>query len=350
MIFYDWLKLKKATGISSKSIIWAATALVEKQSNNLPKYPNSFSNKYFKLDLSGKSFLINPYGLLRDKYRWTPKEIAQYIQLASYRNFAEYKITGNLRLKTHMCPIPLDIISKNRLLVIHKDEIIFVYEEYNGEIFKMAGLSFKEAKSTAGKERLDQYEIKSGDNAVRLFGNILPRYLYWPKNKEGRAMPVENLAFNRETQEFDYATKDHVKDYFPDIRSQWGYSMLCIANGEVKIFNFKKKLFQQIQTNIDDLGDPTDPETGWTLCFSKNKTGPLPINIEYTLQPVKCLNSKGPLSAEEKELIAQSKPIEEMLPRPTPEQQQEFLEKLVNGNDKDEAIEDEDSVEELNVE
>lgn len=212
----------------------------------------------------------------------------------------------------------------------------------------MAGVTFGNVKGGATFDKLNQYEFKMGDNVVRLFGKILPRYLYWIKGDNNKTIPFECLAFNRDTEEFDNSEVDHIKEYFPDLKCKWGYSMLCIDNGEVKIFNFKKKLFDQIRANVGDLGDPTDPEDGWNLFFSKQKTGPLPINVEYTLQPVKCLKSKGPLTEEEKKIIEESKSIDELLVRPTPEQQKELLEKIVNGGN-DENI-DEDTAEELSVE
>lgn len=211
----------------------------------------------------------------------------------------------------------------------------------------MAGLGFGSVKGSAKKEKVDSYKYVDGDNSVRLFGNILPRYVYWIKGTNGKNLPFECLEFNRTTEEFDKAEKDWVKEYFPDLKCGWSYSMMCLDNqNRPQVFNFKKKLFDQIMANIDDLGDPTDPENGWLLKFSKKKTGPLPINVEYTLQTVKCLNSKGPLSDEELAAIEASKPIEEILTRATPAQQKELLEKIVKGEEDtiDESVE-----EELNV-
>lgn len=208
----------------------------------------------------------------------------------------------------------------------------------------MAGLSFGSVKGSAKKEKVESYKIVDGDNSVRLFGNILPRYVYWIKGTNGKNLPFECLEFNRETESFDKGEKDWVKEFFPDVRCGWSYSMMCLdSNNNPMIFNFKKKLFDQIMANVDDLGDPTDPEDGWMLKFSKKKTGPLPINVEYTLQTVKCLNSKGPLTEEEREAIAGSKTIEELLVRPTPAQQKETLEKILKGDQDniDESIEDE---------
>ena len=211
----------------------------------------------------------------------------------------------------------------------------------------MAGLSFGSVKGSAKKEKADSYKIVDGDNSVRLFGNILARYVYWIKGTNGKNLPFECLEFNRETETFDKSEKDWVKEFFPDLKCGWSYSMMCLDNGVPKIFNFKKKLFDQIMANIEDLGDPTDPDNGWDLKFQKKKTGPLPINVEYTLQVMKCANSKRPLTDAEKEAIATSKTIEELLPRATPAAQKELLEKLQKGEEDtiDESVE-----EELNVE
>ena len=208
----------------------------------------------------------------------------------------------------------------------------------------MAGLGFGTVKGSAKKDKTEQYKMVDGDNSVRLFGNILPRYVYWIKGTNGKNLPFECLEFNRETESFDKAEKDWVKEYYPDLKCSWSYSMMCLdSNNQPKVFNFKKKLFDQIMSNVADLGDPTDPENGWLLKFSKKKTGPLPINVEYTLQTVKCLNSKGPLSEEEKAAIEARKPIEELIPRATPAAQKGLLDKLVKGEDDtiDESIEEE---------
>lgn len=207
----------------------------------------------------------------------------------------------------------------------------------------MAGLSFGSVKGSAKKEKADSYKIVDGDNSVRLFGNILARYVYWIKGTNGKNLPFECLEFNRESESFDKSEKDWVKEFYPDLKCGWSYSMMCLDNGVPKIFNFKKKLFDQIMANIDDLGDPTDPDNGWDLKFQKKKTGPLPINVEYTLQVMKCANSKRPLTDAEKEAIASSKTIEELLPRATPAAQKELLEKLMKGEEDtiDESVEDE---------
>lgn len=207
--------------------------------------------------------------------------------------------------------------------------------------------SFGSVRDKGGADKTEHYKMRDGDNSVRIFGDILPRYVYWVK-LNGKTIPFECLGFNRDTQRFENIEKDWVKEYFPDLKCQWSYSIMCLDNLTPKVFDFKSKLFQQIKSNLEDLGDPTDPENGWMLKFNKAKTGPLPINVEYTLQTVKCLNSKGPFSEEELAAIKGSKSIHELIPRPTPEEQKAGLERLINSNSEDETI-DEEISDELNI-
>ena len=91
----------------------------------------------------------------------------------------------------------------------------------------------------------------------------------------------------------------------------------------------------------EDLGDPTDPETGWDVHFKRVKTGPMAYNVEYQLQALKC--KQRPLDEGEQELIAELKSMDEVLPRPTPDAQKELLDRLREGasNEPDETITDE---------
>ena len=121
--------------------------------------------------------------------------------------------------------------------------------------------------------------------------------------------------------------------------------MQCIHDGKVKVINLKKKLWEQIITAAEDLGDPTNPETGWDIRFKRVKTGPMTYNVEYQLQVLKC--KPRPLDEEERALIANLKSMDEIMTRPTPESQRELLEKIVRGvsnsdsNTDDEALEQE---------
>lgn len=204
-------------------------------------------------------------------------------------------------------------------------------------------IKFADSKGSAGKGKVDAYSYRDGDNKVRLVGDILARYVYWINGDNNKPIPFECLAFDRGLEKFTNTETDWVKKYYPDLKCSWAYSMQCIDDGKLKIINLKKKLLEQIMIAAEDLGDPTDPDTGWTIQFRKQKTGPLPINVEYTLQSLKCKVSA--LSEEEKALLVDLKSMDDILPRPTPEAQKELLDKIRTGNSGGESIDEEISEE-----
>ena len=187
-------------------------------------------------------------------------------------------------------------------------------------------ISFNQQKGSAQKTSIKSYQYTDGDNKMRLCGDILARYVYWVKGQNEKNIPLECLSFDRNTESFTNVEKDWVRTYYPDLKCGWSYATQCIDNGEVKVVNLKKKLWEQIITAAEDLGDPTDPETGWDICFKKVKTGPLPYNVEYQLQALKCKPSA--LSEDDKALYADLKSMDEVMPRPTPDAQKELLDRI----------------------
>ena len=141
-------------------------------------------------------------------------------------------------------------------------------------------ISFNQQKGSAQKTSIKSFQYVNGDNKMRLCGDILARYVYWIKGQNDKNIPMECLSFDRNTESFNNKEKDWVREYYPDLKCGWSYATQCIDNGEVKVVNLKKKLWEQIITAAEDLGDPTDPDTGWDICFKKVKTGPLPYNVE----------------------------------------------------------------------
>lgn len=211
-------------------------------------------------------------------------------------------------------------------------------------------LAFTSTKGKAGSNKVDAFEYKDGENVVRLFGGVLPRYVYWLKGTNGKDIPVECLAFDREKEKFNNLEHDHVPEYFPDKKCSWAYSINCIdvKNGKVVALNLKKKLFEQIISLAGDLeADPTDPDDGWDVVFKRQKTGPLPFNVEYTLSQIK--SKKRKLSAEEREMIEAAKDIDSKFPRPTPEEVKANLDKILagGGTEEEEAGTDGEAVKDL---
>ena len=210
-------------------------------------------------------------------------------------------------------------------------------------------ISFKNTKGKAVKNTVESFEYKDGDNTVRIFGGVLPRYVYWLKGTNNKDIPVECLAFDREEERFNNKETDHVQSFFPEAKCSWSYSVNCIdpKDGKAKVLNLKKKLFEQIVTAAEDLGDPTDPDTGWDIVFKRVKTGPLPFNVEYQLKALAC--KPRSLSDAEREIIAKEKAIDEKYQRPTEADVLKTLERITKGGDEEtpDTTTDKEAVNEL---
>ena len=201
-------------------------------------------------------------------------------------------------------------------------------------------IKFGNIEGKAKKSSVDAYTYIEGDNKIRMVGDVLPRYVYWLTTADGKRVPMECLGFDRDKEQFTNIEKDWVRHYFPDLKCSWAYAIQCVdKDNKVKVLNLKKKLFESVMVAAEDLGDPTDIETGWALCFKKQKTGPLPFNVEYTLQVLKC--KPEPLSADQLEAIKELPNIDDVISRPTSELQREFIESRVLENTSKTSIPDE---------
>ena len=205
-------------------------------------------------------------------------------------------------------------------------------------------LSFNKQTGGAQKSSISSFQYKDGDNKMRIVGDILARYVYWITGENGKNIPMECLSFDRNSERFNNVEKDWVREYYPDLKCGWSYATQCIDNGQVKVVNLKKKLWEQIITAAEDLGDPTDPETGWDICFKRVKTGPLPYNVEYQLQALKCKSRA--LTEDELTAIAELKSMDDVMSRPTPDAQKELLDRVRNHGEEtdDEALDAEFNV------
>jgi len=205
-------------------------------------------------------------------------------------------------------------------------------------------LSFNKQTGGAQKSSINTFQYKDGDNKMRIVGDILARYVYWIQGENGKNIPMECLSFDRNSERFNNQEKDWVREYYPDLKCGWSYATQCIDNGELKVVNLKKKLWEQIITAAEDLGDPTDATTGWDICFKRVKTGPLPYNVEYQLQALKC--KPRALTEDELASIADLKSMDDVMSRPTPDAQKELLDRVRNHGDEtdDEALDAEFNV------
>ena len=213
--------------------------------------------------------------------------------------------------------------------------------------------TFGNTQGKAQTNKVDAYVMKDGENSLRLVGGVLPRYVYWVKGTNDKDIPIECLAFDRDEEKFNNKQKDHVQAYFPDKKCSWAYSINCIdpTDGKVRVFNLKKKLFEQILTAAEDLGDPTDMETGWDIVFKRTKTGPLAFNVEYTLSVLRC--KKRALTPDEVALVNEAPLIDTIYVRPTSDEVKALCERLVNGDSEsgdDSVAADKEAINELDKE
>lgn len=191
-------------------------------------------------------------------------------------------------------------------------------------------IKFGDVNGEAKKSNVDYFKFEDGKNKFRIVGDVLPRYVYWKESPDGnKNLSVECLAFDRNAEKFTNVEKDYFAEYFPDAKCSWSYlvQVIDLDDGKLKVLGLKKKLFQQIlELANEHLGDPTDLKEGWDCVVNRKKTGPLAFNVEYTLDQL--ASKKRPLTAEEKEAVSDLKDIETMFPRPTPDEQKAFIEKV----------------------
>lgn len=208
-------------------------------------------------------------------------------------------------------------------------------------------IAFKNTKGKAQKSSVESYTYKDGENRVRLIGGVLPRYVYWVKGTNNKDIPIECLAFSRDKEKFDNLEKDHVPEFYPELKCSWSYAVNVIdpADGKVKVLNLKKKLFEAILSAAEDLGDPTDYDTGWDIVFKRTKTGPLAFNVSYDLNVLRC--KPRALTEAERAAADAAVNIDDKYPRATPEEQLALLQKLAEGVAEEQSEAEQEAVKDL---
>lgn len=129
MLFYDWPKLCDAAEGKVVNTVRIFRMIVEKQ---VPKNRFDKLYKYSQIDFTGESFMVHPDVLLYHSFKYTYREVAQYIALAALRSAAEYAATQTVTLDYLLAPgnDPVTLIENNRLLSVDEDDLIhFLYEE-----------------------------------------------------------------------------------------------------------------------------------------------------------------------------------------------------------------------------
>ena len=183
-------------------------------------------------------------------------------------------------------------------------------------------------KPQSGGDRAEIVRIKLDKETtkVRIIGNVLPRYVRWVTTNEGKKHPLECLSFDRDTEEFTNA-RDPFKEIDEAIyneKPQFSYVVNVIdrADGKLKLMDIKTTVFKQIvdYARDPDYGSPADPENGYDITIKREKTGPLPQNVKYSVMPGR---NSTPLTTSERTMEAFN--LDSIFKRSTYEEQKEWL-------------------------
>ena len=126
MIKYKWEKIFKETKGDSTSILIIVNLLTYKF---LPASKKDKAYKYYGKNFVGNSFLLNPKQLLVESKNYSNKEAAEYVAVASYRNYFNYNQTGETTLELIHLPVETTIVNRNRLLRIENGLVHFLFED-----------------------------------------------------------------------------------------------------------------------------------------------------------------------------------------------------------------------------
>ena len=132
MILYNWKSILKSSNGNVNDIITILRIITYKIT---PKNYYDKTFKFYQKNYGGSSYLVHPEILLtQGRSQYSDKEVAEYVGVASFRNYYEYKRTGNKTLDLIHCPVSEETIKSNRLLDIRDGCIHFLFEETKGEI------------------------------------------------------------------------------------------------------------------------------------------------------------------------------------------------------------------------
>jgi hypothetical protein len=125
MLLYSWAKIFRYSKAKSNKILDIFTYIVERP---IPLNKADPAWRYSQVDWSGKDFILNPEAIIEHRAECHPNHLARYIGLASRRKYGEYKLLGTKTLDLVYCPVDLDAIKHNKLLLIKDDKIHFLWE------------------------------------------------------------------------------------------------------------------------------------------------------------------------------------------------------------------------------
>jgi len=126
MLLFDW---KKVFDTADGNIAVCNLIMEMLIKSQIPRNKFDPIYKYSHKNFVGTSFLAHGDFLLFNSYKYTSRELCVYYALASLRSHADYIAYNKTTLDSLHCPVDLEEINDNRLLIVLPDEITFIYEE-----------------------------------------------------------------------------------------------------------------------------------------------------------------------------------------------------------------------------
>ncbi len=126
MLLFDWKKVFDTAAGSIYNCNMIMEMLIR---GSVPKNKYDPIYKFSQKNFRGNSFLVHPEFVLYNSYKYDQKEICMYYALASLRSLGDYYADQKTTLDSLHCPVDLDEINDNRLLIVDDQTITFIYEE-----------------------------------------------------------------------------------------------------------------------------------------------------------------------------------------------------------------------------
>jgi hypothetical protein len=126
MLLFDW---KKVFDTAAGSIYNCNLIMEMLIKGSIPKNKYDPIYKFSQKNFVGNSFLVHPEFLLYHSHKYEQKEICMYYALASLRSLGDYYASQKTTLDPLHCPVDLEEINDNRLLIVDEQNITFIYEE-----------------------------------------------------------------------------------------------------------------------------------------------------------------------------------------------------------------------------
>lgn len=231
-------------------------------------------------------------------------------------------------------------------------------------------MNWGDTKGEATSNRVTYMKVSKGRNQIRIVGNILRRYIYWVQNSEGAKLPFENLDFNRDTEMFTNGGLNPIKEaglqsttFKGDLEfdketgqpkpigSKKAYLVPVVnrATNAIEYMELKKGIFDGVNEVMAKLNDPRNKKKyadesyavrnpmAIDIVFTKTGEG---LNTEYKVDLIDTMDFvldedmfevlKG-AHEQDKALLADLKPTEEVFPRKTYQEQKDDLAKHLAG-------------------